>query len=203
MPGLRGYVAELVGTFFLTLTVVAAAAQDLVLGGLAIGAMVAVLARVGGHANPAVTLAAVVGGRISAQELLPCWAAQFVGALLGAALARWLVEAPAVGPLQDVGLVTLVAVELLFAFLLCFVVLEASPGPGELGWASVGAGLTVVAAAALLDPVAASAFNPASAFGQVVAGVSGWETIWVYLLACPAGGALAGLAAGQASSRPG
>lgn len=201
MPGLSPtgigrYVLELAGTFFLTLTVLGAATQDVLLGALAIGAMVSVLAYSGGHANPALTLAAVVSRRMPATDLLPYWAAQFVGALLGAALARWLVTAPAVTPLQDVSVWTLLVVQLLFAFALGFVVLDAQ------AWSAVSAGLVVVAASALLDPVAASAFNPAPAFAQVVAGVTEWTTIWVYLLGCPAGAALAGLAA-QARSRPG
>lgn len=189
LPGPRRYVTELVATFFLTFTVLAAATQDLLLGALAIAAIVAVALRCGAHGNPALTLAAVVGRRLPAGELLPCWAAQLVGALLAGALARLLVTAPAVAPLQDVGLATLLVSEALFAFALCFVVLDHREH-GE-----VLAALTVVAGAALLDPVAGSAFNPAAAFGQAVAGISEWTTIWVYLLACPAGGALAGLAA--------
>ena len=205
MPGLGRYVIELVATLFLSLTVLAAAAQDLTLGALAIAAMVAVLVRCGGHANPALTLAAVVARRVPATELLPCWAAQFVGALLGATLARLLITAPAVSPLQDVSLATLGVVELLFAFALAYVVLEADGSPVQArppqgagaGWSAPAAGLTVVAGAALLDPVAAAAFNPAAAFAQVVAGIADWGTIWVYLVGCPAGGALAGVAAGR------
>ncbi|MDQ4085639.1 MAG: aquaporin [Actinomycetota bacterium] len=208
MPGLRRYLVELVATFLLTLTVLGAASQDVLVGALAIGAMVTLLVRSGGHANPVLTLAAVVARRLPAAELLPCWAAQFVGALLAAALGRWLLEAPAVSPLQDVGVLALLVTEALFAFALCYVVLDAGRGDTLPHWipdgaAAFAAGLTVLAAAALLDPVGAAAFNPAAAFAQVVAGIGDWSTIWVYLLACPAGAALAGLAAGQASSRPG
>src|SRR5262249_32246014 len=152
--------------------------------------------RCGAHANPALTLAAVVGRRLPGAELLPCWAAQFVGALVAAALGRVLVEAPAVSPLQDVGVVTLLVTELLFAFALCFVVLDGDRGEPLRRWlpnggAALAGGLVVLASAALLDPVGAAAFNPAAAFGQVVAGITGWGTIWVYLLACPVGGVLA------------
>jgi aquaporin Z len=205
---LRTYVVELVATFFVTLALLGAASQDVLLGALAVAATVGLVLRTGAHANPSLTLAAVVGRRLPGGELLPCWAAQFAGALLAAALGRWLVEAPAVSPLQDVGLATLLVIELLFAFALCYVVLDGDRG-GHLprwlpdGGAALAAGLTVLASAALLDPMGSAAFNPAAAFGQVVAGIAGWGTIWVYLLACPVGGVLAGLAAGQASSRPG
>lgn len=211
MPGLRRYLLELLATFFLTLTVLGAAAQDVLLGALAIGAMVGVLVRVGGHANPVLTLASVVARRLPAGELLPFWAAQLVGALLGAALARWLVTAPAASPLQGVSVVGLLVAEALFAFALCFVVLDGERGDNLTrwsanGWSAGAAGLTVVGASALLDPVAGSAFNPAAAFGQVVAGLTGWSTIWVYLVACPVGAAVAGLAslaADQTRSRSG
>lgn len=208
MGALRAYAVELVATFFVTLVLLGAASQDVLVGALAVAATVGLVLRCGAHANPALTLAAVVGRRVPAAELVPCWAAQFLGALLAAAVGRWLVEAPAVSPLQDVGLATLVVVELLFAFALCYVVLDGDRG-GQLprwlpdGGAAVAGGLAVLASAALLDPVGASAVNPAAAFGQVVAGIAGWDTIWVYLVACPLGGVLAGLAAGQPSSRPG
>jgi aquaporin Z len=211
VAALRTYAVELVASFFVTLALLGAASQDVLVGALAVAATVGLVVRSGAHANPALTLAAVVGRRLAGAELLPCWAAQFVGALVAAALGRWLVEAPAVSPLQDVGVVTLLVTELLFAFALCHVVLD-----GELGehgehmprWlpdrgAAMAGGLTVLASAALLDPVGAAAFNPAAAFGQVVAGITGWGTIWVYLVACPVGGVLAGLTTRQASSRPG
>lgn len=197
MPGLRRYVLELVGTFFLTFTVLGAASQDVMVGVIAIGAAVTVLVLCGAHANPVLTLGAVVARSLPPAELLPYWAAQLVGALVGAATARLLVAAPAVTPLQGVGVATLLVVEAVFAFALCFVVLDGRP------WAGGAAGLTVVAASAVLDPVAGSAFNPAPAFGLVVAGVTEWSTIWLYLVGCAAGGAIAGLLTRQARSSPG
>ncbi len=208
MAALRTYVVELVATFFVTLALLGAASQDVLLGAVAVAATVGLVLRSGAHANPALTLAAVVGRRVPGAELLPCWAAQFVGALLAAALGRLLVEAPPLSPLLDVGLVSLLVTELLFAFALCFVVLDGDraehlPRLLPNGGAALAGGVVVLASAALLDPVGAAAFNPAAAFGQVVAGITGWGTIWVYLLACPVGGVLAGLTASQVSSRPG
>lgn len=206
--GVRRYVAELVAASFLALTVLAAAAQDLLLGALAIAAMVAVLLRCGVHGNPVLTLAAVLARRTPPAELLPCWAAQFVGALLAAGLGRWLLTAPAVTPLQDVQVLTLLVVQVLFAFALCYVVVSGD-ATEAVGWSSaevwppVSAGLVVVAASAVLDPVAGAAFSPACAFALVVGGVTEWAPIWTYAVGCPAGGALAGLLARQASSRPG
>ncbi len=213
MPGLTRYLVELVATLFLTLTVLGAAAQEVLLGSVAVAAAVGVLLCCGAHANPVLTLAAVVARRLPAGDLLPYWAAQFVGALVGAALGRWMVDAPAVSPLQDVDLLVLLTAEVLFAFAFCFVVMGRARGDNAAavaghqwtgdGWSALAGALTVVAASAVLDPVAAAAFNPAVAFGQVVAGIGEWNAIWAYLLGCPVGAALAGLAAGQSSSRPG
>lgn len=205
MAALRRYLAELVATLFLSLAVLGAATQEVLVGAVAIAAVVTVAVGCGAHANPVLTLAAVVARRLPATELLPCWAAQLVGALLGAALARWLVDAPAVSPLQDQGVLALLVAQLLFAAAFCYVVLQGErPGGWADGaWAAAAGGLVVLASAAVLDPVAAAAFNPAAAFGEVVAGVTDWGTIWVYVVGCPLGAALGGFAAGQASSRPG
>jgi aquaporin Z len=205
VAALRRYVVELVTTFFLSLAVLGAATQDVLVGAVAVAAAVTVALGSGAHANPVLTLAAVLARRLPAAELLPCWAAQLVGALFGAALARWLVDAPAVSPLQDQSVLALLVAQLLFAAALCYVVLHGErPGAWADGvWSAAAGGLVVLASAAVLDPVAAAAFNPAAAFGQVVAGVAGWDTIWVYVVGCPLGAVLGGLGAGQASSRPG
>jgi aquaporin Z len=205
VAALRRYLVELLATFFLALTVLGAAAQEVVVGAVAVGAVVTVAVGCGAHANPVLTLAAVLARRLPGGELLPCWAAQLVGALVGAALARWLVDAPAVSPLQDQALLSLLVAQLLFAAALCYVVLQGDrPGGWSDGaWGAAAAGLVVVGSAAVLDPVAAAAFNPAAAFAEVVAGIAGWATIWVYVVGCPIGAVLAGLLARQASSRPG
>jgi aquaporin Z len=212
VPALRRYAVEAVGTLLVTLTVLGAATQERAVGAVAVAAVVGLALLAGGHANPVLTLAAVAGRRLPAGELLPYWAAQLLGALAGAALGRWLVDAPPVSPVQDVGVLVLLTVQVLFALVLCFVVLDGSSvdlGPGR---GAAAAALTLLAAATVVDPVAAAAVNPAVAFGEVVAGVSGWTTIWVYVVGCPLGAALAGLAAGglgpaaprgQTSSRPG
>jgi aquaporin Z len=46
----------------------------------------------GGHDNPAVTLAALVRGRIGPVDAVGYWVAQLGGGLLAMALARWVVH---------------------------------------------------------------------------------------------------------------
>src|SRR5919106_1232888 len=57
-------------------------------------------------------------------------------------------------------------------------------------WAAQLVG-TVLAGAVAMGPISGAAFNPAVAFGASIAGLSTWGTIWIYLVACLAGGALA------------
>ncbi|MGH0161914.1 UNVERIFIED_CONTAM: hypothetical protein FKN15_042452 [Acipenser sinensis] len=57
--------------------------------GLALGIAVAIFARVsGGHMNPAVSLGAALIGGLNIFLLIPYWAAQFCGGMVGAALAK-------------------------------------------------------------------------------------------------------------------
>ena len=84
--------AEAIGTFVLVLIgcgVAVMADGDLVATGLAFGltitCMVYAFGRIsGGHFNPAVSVGAAIGGRISWREAGPYIGAQFVGAIVGA-----------------------------------------------------------------------------------------------------------------------
>jgi aquaporin Z len=76
------------GSIFATGVVVTALAFGLVLVGLAY----AFGDVSGAHVNPAVTLGALLAGRLDTEEAVGYWAAQFVGALLGA-LTLWAVLA--------------------------------------------------------------------------------------------------------------
>ena len=78
---MRKYVAELIGTFFLVLTVGFAVVSGNRLAPVAIGVVLAVMVYAaghlcGGHFNPAVSLAAWIRGRLDLRDLLPFWAAQ-------------------------------------------------------------------------------------------------------------------------------
>src|SRR5512140_3795709 len=91
------YITELIGTFFLVLTV----GCSVVIGGagviapLAIGSALMVMIYAGGHIsgghyNPAVTLGVFLRGRCPKADVLPYWIAQFVGAALAAVAVNYL-----------------------------------------------------------------------------------------------------------------
>ena len=90
--------AELVGTFVLVFFAVGSAVGGYnVIGpvgvalafGLVLLALVYAIGPVSGcHVNPAVTLGALIAGRIPASEAVGYWAAQFVGGIAGGALLK-------------------------------------------------------------------------------------------------------------------
>src|SRR5919197_3281946 len=86
----RKYVVELIGAFFLVFTVtMTASVAGVILAPLAIGSALMVMIYAGGHIsgghyNPAVTVAALVRGRIGATDAIGYWVAQLVAGLLAA-----------------------------------------------------------------------------------------------------------------------
>jgi aquaporin Z len=197
---LTKYAAELVGTFFLTLTVVTAAGQEAVLAAVGIGAALMVMVYAtghisGGHLNPAVSLAALVRGRLSPGHLLPYWAAQVAGALLAALVGMWLVDIPQGTALAGRLLGQAFVAELLFTFALAFVMLNVATSKDhpDNGFYGLAIGFTVLAGAVAVGPISGAAFNPAVALGVALSGLGAWASIWVYLVACLLGGALAGV----------
>src|SRR3984957_14568310 len=96
----RAYIAEAIGTFWLTFggcgsAVIAAGFPQVGIGllgvALAFGLTVLTMAYASGHVsgchlNPAVTVGLAVGGRFPYSQVLPYIVAQVVGAVIGAAL---------------------------------------------------------------------------------------------------------------------
>lgn len=199
---MRKYVTELIGTFFLVFTVCTAVLSGAALAPLGIGAVLAVMVFAGGHIsgghyNPAVSLAVFLRGRLSLGDLGPYFAAQVIGGLAAAGLARFVVDTkPIAFTVSGRGLVAAFVVELLFAFALAYVVLNVSTSKDHPNNSFYGLaiGFTVLAGAVAVGSVSGAAFNPAVGIGLVVAGIAGWSLLWVYLVATLAGGAAAAYA---------
>lgn len=195
------YIVELIGTFFLVLTVgcTVIAGAGGVIPPLAIGSALMVMIFAGGHIsgghyNPAVTLGVWMRGRCSGKDVIPYWISQIIGAVLAAATVKFLkagaevtAMAPAVGP-------ALVA-EFLFTFALVYVVLNAATAKGTAGNSFYGLaiGMTVMTGAFAVGNISGGAFNPAVAVGISTMGLSAWSNLWIYLLADLAGGGAAAL----------
>src|SRR6201989_1298543 len=99
------YVVEAIGTFVLVFTVGSAVRSGSSLAPLAIGAALMVMVYAGGHIsgghyNPAVTMAALVRGRIGGGEAVGYWLAQFVAGVLAALVVRGVVAPGAASTLN-------------------------------------------------------------------------------------------------------
>ena len=195
------YLVEFIGTFFLVFTVVTAVNESPGSAAIGIGAVLMVMVYAGGHVsgahyNPAVSLAVLLRRRLAAADLLPYWAAQLLGALAAALVGMWLLDIAPAGALSGDRILPVLVVEFLFTFGLAWVVLNVATSRDHPGndFYGLAIGFTVTAGAFAIGPISGAAFNPAVVFGLAVAGMLGWSTIWVYLLATFGGAAAAALA---------
>lgn len=200
---MRKYLAEFIGTFFLVLTVCITVTKAIALAPLAIGGVLMVMVYAGGHIsgghfNPAVTLAALVRGVISAVDAAAYWVAQLVAGVLAALVARFAVQRPTTPALSLSGRTLAVAlvVEALFTFALAYVVLNVatSKDNADNSFYGLAIGGTVMVGAVAVGGISGGVFNPAVALGGAVQGLLAWSSIWVYLVANAVGGAVAGVA---------
>jgi len=189
------YITEFIGTFFLVLSVA------LTGNALAIGATLMVMIFAGGHIsgahyNPAVTVAVLTRGKISGADAVAYIIVQLIGAALAALLARWYLADTNIVPLDLDGKIpkALIA-ELVGTFALAYVVLNVATSKATTGnsYYGLAIGFTVFAMASAFGPISGGAFNPAVAVGATVVQLFALKNIWIYLVACFAGGFFAGI----------
>ena len=193
------YIAELIGTFFLVLTIGCTVIGNGAgaLAPLAIGSALMVMIFAGGHIsgghfNPAVTLGVWLRGKCEAKDVAPYMVSQIIGAVLAAFAVKFLKGDAAVTPMQPATVPALLA-EFLFTFALVYVVLNVATAKGTAGNSFYGLaiGFTVMVGAFSVGNISGGAFNPAVATGISVMGLSAWPNIWIYLVAEFAGAAVA------------
>jgi aquaporin Z len=200
---MKKYITEFIGTFFLVLTIGLA-----VNGGVgnmapvAIGATLMVMIYAGGHIsgahyNPAVTLAVLIRGKITAAEAIPYMVVQIVAAAAAAFVVKFLIgddKMPAEAMANGNVTKALIA-EVLGTFALAYVVLNVATAKANTGNSFYGLaiGLTVTAMAYTLGSFSGGAFNPAVAVGVSVMKLAAWSDIWIYLVGCFGGAALAAI----------
>jgi aquaporin Z len=193
------YVVELIGTFFLVLTIgCAVLAGGGVIAPLAIGSALMVMVFAGGHIsgahyNPAVTLGVWIRGRCSTADVAPYMIAQILGAAAAAMAVRVLrPDAPIEAGNPEV--VPALLAEFLFTFALVYVVLNVATAKGTANNSFYGLaiGFTVMTGAFAVGDISGGAFNPAVAVGISLIGLSAWSNIWIFLAANFAAGIVAG-----------
>jgi len=189
------YITEFIGTFFLVLVVA------LTGNAAAIGAVLMVMVFAGGHIsgahyNPAVTLAILIRGKISARDAGIYIIVQIIAAAIAALLARWYIPDFSVVALELNGRILKAFIsELLGTFALAYVVLNVATSKGTTGNSFYGLaiGFTVFAMASTFGSISGGAFNPAVAIGATIIEAFAFKNIWIYLVACFGGGLLAAL----------
>jgi aquaporin Z len=198
---MKKYIVEFIGTFFLVLTVGMTAVFPPLAGAMApfaIGMVLAVMIFAGGpvsggHYNPAVTVGAWIRGACPATDVGPYMGSQALGAVIASLIAGFLSGGNSSAlPLE---VVPVLVAEFLFTFALVFVVLSVATAKFSEGnsYFGLAIGGTVMAGAYSVGGISGGAFNPAVALGLVLMGAVGMAQIWMYLVACFAGGIVAGL----------
>lgn len=196
------YLVEFIGTFFLVLTIgmcVLEPGSAGPLAPLAIGAALMTLVYAGGHIsgahyNPAVTIAVWLRGKCPTSQVAPYIAVQCVAAAVAASLVPVLKGAPVMTPMS-LSIAPAILAEFLFAFALCYVVLNVATAKATEGnsYFGLAIGFVVLAGAYAVGSVSGGAFNPAVAIGLGVMGIVKWTDLWIHLAGDLAGGVAAAL----------
>jgi len=214
--------AEFIGTFWLVLggcgsAVLAAAFPGLGIGftgvSLAFGLTVLTAAYAlgpisGGHFNPAVSLGLWAGGRFPAGHLLPYWAAQVAGAIVGAGVLYVIASGQAgfsasagfasngYGALSpgkySMGAAIITEVAMTFMFVIVILGVTHERAPAQFAGIAIGLALTLIHLISI--PVTNTSVNPArSTAPALFAGMAYIEQLWLFWLAPLVGAALGGV----------
>ncbi|MFC1913912.1 MIP family channel protein [Chloroflexota bacterium] len=210
----RATVAEFIGVLFLVFFGAGAALAALSVSGgtlnagvilaiatafgLAIALMVAATANIsGGHINPAVTLGAVITGKIGLAKGGMYWFGQLLGAIVGALLLAAALPdaiqgnlgANALAPGVSIGSGLLL--ETVITFALVFVVFAtAVDSKGSKNLAPLAIGMTIFVGHLVAIPFTGTSMNPARSFGPAVI-ANFWSHHWIFWLGPLIGGGLA------------
>ncbi|MEV7772840.1 aquaporin [Kitasatospora sp. NPDC086791] len=222
---IRKLAAELLGTGLLVYVAVGVAtlsfgfgttgssyAAGVVATALAFGLVLLALAYVlgpisGCHVNPAVTVGALLTGRIKLLEAAGYWAAQFIGGMLGALL-LW--GTFACSPLYSRSTTGLGAdgwgaasrihinaggaflIEVVLTTLFVFVVLGATSKTSNATVAGLTIGLSLAMCHLIGIPVTGTSVNPARSLGPaLIVGGTALTQVWLFIVAPLVGGILA------------
>ncbi len=210
-PGLvdesRRLLAELLGTFALTLVAAGgdvitaisggeiSLAARVVAPGLMVMALIYTLGNLSGaHFNPVVTLAFVLREDFPWRKVPGYWCAQLAGAVLAALLLRALfgLAGHLGATLPHYGTIQGLVMEIVLTFLLVTVILGTATNHKLTGHnAAIAVGATIALAGLFAYPVSGASMNPARSLGPfLVSGqfVAAW---WIYLVGPLAGALLA------------
>jgi aquaporin Z len=227
----KAYIAEAIGTFWLTFAgcgsaVIAAGFPQVGIGllgvslafGLTVVTMAYAIGHVSGcHLNPAVTLGLTAGGRFPAGQVIPYVIAQVIGAIAAAAL-LYLIASGAPGFDLAKGfatngygdhspghysLVSALCTEVVMTMMFLFIIMGSTHGKAPAGFAplAIGLGLTLIHLVSI--PVTNTSVNPARSTGPaLIEGGVALSQLWLFWLAPLVGGVLGGIIYRWLSTEP-
>jgi len=212
-------IAEFVGTFALVLigcaTIVAGSMAtgatainetSIALAfGLSIVAMAYGIGQISGcHVNPAVSFGVYCAGRMTWEEMLTYWAAQFLGAIAAALVLYLILSGKSSGWNGGLGQTTwseystlsALIFEVVGTFLFLVVILGVTQRGAPVELAGIAIGLTLTAIHLAGINISGSSVNPARSLGPALVGVGAnpeaMKQIWLYFLAPLVGAGVAG-----------
>ena len=170
---MKNYITEFIGTFFLVLTI------GLTGDPLAIGVMLMAIIYMGGHIsgahyNPAVSIAMIYRGLLTAKEAIKYILSQLAGAFLAALAVNWLIgDVMQVAPSNTASVMQILAVEAIFTFALMLVILNVATHPKTAGnsYYGLAIGFTIMAAAFAGGGISGGVYNPAVGTGPILVDV--------------------------------
>jgi len=209
MSAVKKCLAEFIGTFVLVFIACGTAAAIgcdepanylavAIVFGLVIVAMAYSIGNVSGcHINPAVSIAMLISGKLSAADFIGYIVAQFLGAIAGAAALI-----PFVGADSGLGANALfegsiaksfvIEIILTFIFVLAILGVTSKIENGSVAGLVIGLSLTLVHIFGI--HFTGTSVNPARSFGPALfAGGDALSSVWVFILAPLVGGALAAI----------
>ncbi len=196
-------ITELIGTFFLVLTIGLVVATGSPLAPLAIGSVLMVMVYMGGHIsgahyNPAVTLGVWMRGSIETGDVAKYMGVQLLGALLGAAISSYL-TGETLTVAHSGNMIPALVAEFLFTFALVLVVLNVATSDATSGnsYFGLAIGFTVMVGAFAVGGISGGAFNPAVGIGAIIVDIAmgngSFGDGWIYLVGPFGGGAAAAM----------
>jgi aquaporin Z len=203
-----GVATLMFGFKFTGLSVAAGVVATALAFGLTLLALVYLIGDISGcHVNPAVTMGALLTGRISLMDAAGYWVAQFAGGIVGA-LALW--GAFSTSPLYHrkttglgtdgwganslihIGVGGALIFEIVLTAIFVFVVLRVTSATGNPATAAIAIGLSLTVVHLVGIPITGTSVNPARSLGPaLVVGGTALSQVWLFIVAPLIGGVIA------------
>ena len=212
MESIKKYVAEFIGTFVLVFAACGTAAAlgcktDVVdaaylLTALAFGLVIVAMAYSignisGCHINPAVSIAVLISGKMTAKDFCGYIISQFLGGIVGAACIGVMLGFDCgfgANGLYNGNIVLSIFIEVLLTFIFVLAILGVTSKPEYSNVAGIVIGLTLTLVHIFGIHFTGTSVNPARSFASAIfAGGPALANCWVFIVAPLVGGALAAL----------